>query len=132
MKQDSDGPVVPPAMNQIVDKAGYVPAVRANGFLFCAGQVGRTSDLAIIEDPEAQFRACWANLQTVLLEAECGFEDVFEMTTYHVHMREHMKTFVRVKDEVFPRGTCAWTCIGVSELAYPGLLAEIKVVAKLP
>jgi enamine deaminase RidA (YjgF/YER057c/UK114 family) len=34
-----------------------------------------------------------------------------------------------VKDRVFPRGTCAWTAIGVSELARPGLLVEIKCVA---
>lgn len=51
------------------------------------------------------------------------------MTTYHVQMRQHMPLFREVKNQVFPRGTCAWTAIGVSELAHPGLLVEIKCVA---
>lgn len=40
-----------------------------------------------------------------------------------------MPAFREVKNRVFPRGTCAWTAVGVSELALPGLLAEIKCVA---
>jgi enamine deaminase RidA (YjgF/YER057c/UK114 family) len=40
-----------------------------------------------------------------------------------------MAVFREVKNRVFPRGLCAWTCIGVSELAHPGLLVEIKCVA---
>ncbi|QYD68257.1 hypothetical protein KZJ38_18645 [Paraburkholderia edwinii] len=61
--------------------------------------------------------------------AGCTFEDVVEMTTYHVQMSVHMSVFREVKNRVFPRGKCAWTAIGVSELAHPGLLAEIKCVA---
>lgn len=68
----------------------------------------------------------------MLSEAGCSFADVIEMTTYHVEMSKHMGLFVDVKDRVFPRGSCAWTCIGVSELAHPGLLAEIKVGAYIP
>jgi enamine deaminase RidA (YjgF/YER057c/UK114 family) len=51
------------------------------------------------------------------------------MTTYHVQMSTHMPIFREVKNRVFPRGTCAWTSIGVTELAHPGLLVEIKCVA---
>jgi enamine deaminase RidA (YjgF/YER057c/UK114 family) len=51
------------------------------------------------------------------------------MTTYHVDMQRHMPVFRQVKDDVFPKGTCAWTCIGVAELARPGLLVEIKCIA---
>jgi len=40
-----------------------------------------------------------------------------------------MPVFRHVKDALFPRGTCAWTCIGVAELARAGLLAEIKCIA---
>lgn len=36
-----------------------------------------------------------------------------------------------VKNRLFPRGHCAWTTIGVSALAHPGLLVEIKCVAVL-
>ncbi|MBY3569051.1 RidA family protein [Rhizobium laguerreae] len=124
--------IVPLAMKPIVERAGYAPAVRFENLVFCAGQVGRDANMNVINDPEKQFEACWDNLATVLSAAGCSFEDVVEMTTYHVGLQQHMHTFRKVKDRIFPRGTYAWTCIGVSELAHPGLLVEIKVVAAIP
>ncbi len=121
--------IIPPGMQRLAERAGYAPAVRVGNTVYCAGQVGRTADLEVIADPEAQFLACWENLRTVLHAAGCTFEDVVEMTTYHVHMSEHMSVFRDVKNRVFPRGLCTWTCIGVSELAHPGLLVEVKCVA---
>lgn len=124
--------IVPERMQPIVDRAGYIPALSIAGFVFCAGQVGRDDDLNVVHDPEAQFVAAWQNLATVLLEAGCTFNDVVDLTTYHVAMREHMAAFRSVKDTLFPRATCPWTCVGVSELATPGLLVEIKCTARLP
>lgn len=121
--------IVPDSMTLLCEQAGYVPAIKVGKTLYCAGQVGRTPELAVIEDPEQQFLAAWENLRLVLQAGGCAFADVVEMTTYHVDMHRHMSTFRRVKDAVFPRGTCAWTCIGVAELARPGLLVEIKCVA---
>jgi enamine deaminase RidA (YjgF/YER057c/UK114 family) len=124
--------IIPPSMQPIVERAGYAPAVRVAKTIYCAGQVGRTSALEIIDEPEAQFVACWENLRQVLAAAGCTFEDVVEMTTYHVAMSQHMAVFREVKNRLFPRGLCAWTSIGVSELAHPGLLAEIKCIAVQP
>lgn len=121
--------IIPASMSLLVERAGYVPAVKVGQRLYCAGQVGRTPDLDVIHDPEQQFLAAWENLRLVLAAGGCRFEDVVEMTTYHVDLQRHLPLFRRVKDEVFPRGTCAWTCIGVAELARPGLLAEIKCIA---
>lgn len=121
--------ILPPSMALLAERAGYAPAVQVGATVYCAGQVGRTPELQVIADPEAQFVAAWENLRLVLAEAGCVFEDVVEMTTYHVEMRRHMAIFRAVKDRLFPRGTCAWTCIGVSELAHPGLWVEIKCVA---
>jgi enamine deaminase RidA (YjgF/YER057c/UK114 family) len=116
-------------MKLLAERAGYAPAVKVGNTLYCAGQVGRTPDLTVIEDPELQFLAAWENLRIVLAAGGCGFEDVVEMTTYHIEMQRYMPLFRSVKDRVFPRNTCAWTCIGVSELAKPGLLVEIKCIA---
>lgn len=121
--------IVPDTMKLLAERAGYAPAVKVGTTLYCAGQVGRTADLQVIEDPEQQFLAAWENLRQVLAAGGCGFEDVVEMTTYHINMNQHMPLFRQVKDSLFPRNTCAWTCIGVSELAKPGLLVEIKCVA---
>ena len=124
--------IIPPSMQNIVDRAGYLPAVQVGRIVFCAGQVGRTIDLSVINDPEQQFQACWDNVNMVLAEAGCNFDDVIDMTTFHVDLRDHIKVFRRVKDQRFPRSSCTWTCIGVSELAAPGLLVEIKCVAMKP
>ena len=121
--------IIPPAMQTIVERAGYAPAVKVGDTLYCAGQVGRTADLQVIEDPEEQFLAAWENLRQVLEAGGGTFEDIVDMTTYHVGMSQHMAVFREVKNRVFPRGLCAWTCIGVSELAHPGILVEIKCVA---
>jgi enamine deaminase RidA (YjgF/YER057c/UK114 family) len=123
--------VIPASMTSLANRAGYVPAVKVGHTIYCAGQVGRTSDLQVIEDPENQFVAAWENLRLVLGEAGCGFDDVVDLTTYHVNMRQHMDVFRTVKDRIFPRQTCPWTCIGVTELAHPGLLVEIKCIAVL-
>ncbi|MFI8559199.1 RidA family protein [Pseudomonas putida] len=121
--------IVPDDMKLLCERAGYAPAVKVGKTLYCAGQVGRTPALSVIEDPEQQFLAAWENLRLVLDAGGCTFEDVVDLTTYHVDMSRHMAVFRRVKDQVFPRCTCPWTCIGVSELARPGLLVEIKCTA---
>jgi len=69
----------------------------------------------------------------VVLEAGgCRFEGGVDMTTYHVDLATHMEVFRAVKERLFPRGQCAWTCIGVEALAHRALLLEIKCVAVQP
>ncbi|WP_017906530.1 RidA family protein [Pseudomonas asplenii] len=121
--------IVPASMQTLVDRAGHAPAVKVGTTLYCAGQVGRTAALEVIEEPEAQFSACRENLRLVLAAGGRSFDEVVDMTTCHVNMSQHMAVFREVKNRVFPRGHCAWTSIGVSELAHPGLLVEIKCVA---
>lgn len=121
--------IAPDEMRLLCERAGYAPAVKVGKTVYCAGQVGRTPELSVIEDPEQQFLAAWENLRLVLAAAGCEFEDVVDMTTYHIDMHRYMPLFRKVKDKIFPRNLCAWTCIGVSELAVTGLLVEIKCVA---
>jgi len=124
--------IIPETMRNIVDRAGYLPALRSGDFVFCAGQVGRDADLRVIANPAAQFEACWDNLALVLESAGCTFKDVVEITTFHVGMSRHMNVFRQVKERRFPRATCPWTCVGVSELAHQELLVEIKCIARKP
>ncbi|WP_206019069.1 RidA family protein [Salinicola acroporae] len=124
--------IIPPGMERLAERAGYAPAIRVGRMLYCAGQVGRTPALEVISDPEAQFQACWENLRSALAAGGCTFDDVVDMTTYHVDLHRHLETFRKVKDTVFPKGTCAWTVIGVVDLALPGLLVEVKCTAVQP
>lgn len=121
--------IIPDTMQRIYDDYGYAPAVVLPHLIYCAGQVGRDADLNVILDAEAQFRACWANLQTVLEAAGSSLDGVVDLVSYHVNMPENFKVFKTVKNEVFPRGKACWTAIGVHSLSRPGLLVELKAVA---
>lgn len=94
--------IVPDSMKLLCERAGYAPAIKVGTTLYCAGQVGRTPDLQVIEDPEQQFFAAWENLRLVLQAGGCSFEDVVDMTTYHIDLQRHLPLFRSVKDKVFP------------------------------
>jgi enamine deaminase RidA (YjgF/YER057c/UK114 family) len=111
---------------------GYAPGLLAGGFLFVAGQLGRDDDLRVIDEPEAQFARAWENVIAILAEAGCGVGDIVDVTTFHVGLREHLATYKRVRDRFMQGHIPPWTAIGVSELSRPGLLLEIKCIAKRP
>lgn len=109
---------------------GFSAAAEAGGFLFISGQVGRSADGAIPTDATAQFEAAFENLGSVLELAGLGFKDIVDFTTYHVGLSEHAELFASVKSQYIPSPFPTWTAIGVSELAFPGLLVELKTIAK--
>jgi enamine deaminase RidA (YjgF/YER057c/UK114 family) len=84
----------------------------------------------VARDPEHQFREAFEFLRANLAAAGLTFDDVVEMTTYHVDLRKHLAAFVRVKDEYVFAPYPAWTAIGVSELITEGTLVEIRVIAR--
>lgn len=111
---------------------GYSAAVKSGGFLFVSGQVGVDSEGKAEQDPEAQFNLAFSNLEKVLEAAGCGFDDVVDVTSFHVDMFAHFDEFAAAKVKAFPDAPYPnWTSIGVVTLADQTLLLEIKVVAKL-
>ncbi|WP_270934866.1 RidA family protein [Falsiroseomonas oryzae] len=125
-------PVVPAAMASFPDAFGYAPGLLAHGFLFIAGQLGRDDALRVIEDPEAQITRAWENVLAVLAEAGCAVTDIVDVTTFHVGLREHLALYKQVRDRVMRGHQPPWTAIGVAELSRPGLLVEIKCIARAP
>lgn len=124
--------IVPTEMRLIPERIGYAPGIKIGGLLFCSGQIGRTPDLEVIVDPEAQFVAAWENLGAVLREAGCSFDDIVELTTYHVDIADHLQLYKDVRDRFLPKARSTWTAIGVSALAHPALLLELKCIAVPP
>jgi enamine deaminase RidA (YjgF/YER057c/UK114 family) len=122
-------PIIPPSMQSVVETRGYLPGLRVGDIVFLAGQVGRTADMQIVTEPKAQFETAFENLRIVLAEAGLSFDDIVDMTTYHVDMNEHWPVFREVKNRVLPRGKFPWTAIGVSALADPAFLLEVKATA---
>ena len=122
--------VVPKEMETIKQRFHYNPGVKAGNLLFVAGQVGRDANLNVVEGKEAQFVQAFENLKKVLTAAGATFDDIVEMVTYHTDMRD-LQLFMSVKDRYYKSEYPAWTGVGVTALAMPGLMVEIKCVAVL-
>jgi len=123
--------VIPASMRAMYESFHFAAAARSGDLLICSGQLGTGPDGRAIADPAAQFAAAFANLRAVLAEAGLDFSDVIEITTFHVGLTQHLGTFMRAKDAVLPEPYPAWTAIGITELAVPGCLVEIRATAQL-
>lgn len=106
------------------------PVLLSGDFAFLSGQTGCRADGTVAPDPEQQFRDAFTFLKANLSAAGLSFDDVVEMTTYHVDLRKHLAVFVKVKDEHIGAPYPAWTAIGVTELITEGTLVEIRIIAR--
>lgn len=122
--------IVPDSMKIISERFHYSPGVLVGNVLHIAGQVGRNDDLSVIADTEAQYVRAFENVGKVLTAAGGGFADVVDLVTYHTEMRD-LALFMKVKERYITKDFPAWTAIGTSALAMPGLSVEIKATAVL-
>lgn len=76
--------IIPKGMEILYEKYHYCPGIKVGKTLYISGQVGRDENLRVVEGTEAQFVQAFENVKKVLLAAEATFDDVVEMTTYHV------------------------------------------------
>ena len=122
--------IIPKGMESLVERFHYAPAVRVGNTLYISGQLGRDENLQVIEGAEAQFTQAFDNLKTVLEAAGATLADVVDVVTYHTDMSD-LAIFLQVKDRYFTQDYPTLTAIGVSALAMPGLMLEIKATAVL-
>jgi enamine deaminase RidA (YjgF/YER057c/UK114 family) len=128
---DKNDVVIPSEMKAMYDNFHFAPAVKDGDRLFCSGVIGMGPDGKAASDPETQFTQAFESLKSVLTAAGASFGDIVDITTFHVGLHANMRTFVKVKDRYVSAPYPAWTAIGISELAFPGGLVEIKAVARL-
>jgi enamine deaminase RidA (YjgF/YER057c/UK114 family) len=67
----------------------------------------------------------------VLAAAGLTLDDVVEIVSYHTDMAD-LHAVAEVKAEYLTRDFPAWTAVGVTALAFPGQLLEIKATALVP
>ncbi|RON45976.1 RidA family protein [Pseudomonas frederiksbergensis] len=123
--------VFPPGRQALYERNRYSPAIKSNGFLFVSGQVGSKEDGSPEPDLEDQVRTAFNNLNAILNEAGCTFDDVIDVTVFIVNPEERFEKIWKVVPEfwgIAPHPTV--TAVGVTWLY--GFQFEIKVIAKLP
>lgn len=123
--------VFPPGRQDLYDRNGYSPAIRADGLLFVSGQVGSREDGSVEPDLDAQVRRAFENLNAVLAAAGCTFDDVLDVTVFIVDAEQNFERIWKIVSEYWgdaPHPTL--TGAGVTWLS--GFQFEIKVIAKLP
>ncbi len=123
--------IIPAWMQAMYDNYHFSPAIVDGDHLRCSGMIGMERDFSVPDDPERQFTLVFENLQSVLAEVKLDLSDIVEMTTFHVDLQKHLTTFVAAKDRFMSAPHAAWTAIGITELALPGALVEVRVTARL-
>ncbi len=124
--------IAPPAFKHFPDEWHLSPALDTGEFVFFSGVTGCRPDYSVACDPETQFRDAFQFLGETLSATGLSFEDIVEMTTYHVDLRKNLDAFVRTKDEHIHAPYPAWSAIGTTELITEGTLVEIKVICRRP
>lgn len=123
--------VFPPGSEATANQIKVSPAVISNGHVFLTGMTGSGPDGEMPEDPGAQIRAAFDKIGLVLNEAGAGFDNIVEMTSYHVDIRSHFDLFNEIRAEYVSDPFPAWTAVSVAELRRPGTIVEIRVIAAL-
>lgn len=109
---------------------GYAPAVQvvgANRLLFVSGQVPVAPDGSVPDGIEAQTRQVWANLVTLLAEAEMTLDNLTKLTVF-LSDRAHRTAVNTVSDEVMGGRLVAWTTV-IAGIIREEWLLEIEAVA---
>jgi len=127
---DKKDVVIPAGMEAFYDRFHFAPAVKDGNRLFCSGVIGIGADGKVSTDPEAQFTQAFESLKSVLAAAGASFANLVEITTFHVGLQKQLAVFSKVKDRYLAQPYPAWTAIGITELAVPGALVEIRATAR--
>ena len=121
--------IVPAPFQGHYDAYHFSPATRVGDMVWVSGQVGVDADMQPAEGIQAQAQIAFECLTLILEKAGASLADVVELTTFHTDLHGDINAFTAVKDQYFPSRYPAWSAVGVTQLALPGLLIEIRAMA---
>lgn len=135
MKDSTTTSAAPPPVGR------YPHARRAGGLLFLSGLGPRPADggpipgvtldeagKVIGHDIEAQCRAVFANVRSVLSAAGASWDQLVDVTVYLTDMQRDFATFNRLWAEYFPDDPPCRTTVEVTRLPTP-IAIELKCIA---
>jgi enamine deaminase RidA (YjgF/YER057c/UK114 family) len=114
---------------------GYSHAVKvknASTLVFVAGQAALDENMKLVgpNDIEAQTRQTFMNIKRSLDAAGVGFKDVVKMVVYLIDIQSHQWPVRNVRSEFIDKDhPPVSTMVQVSQLAIPGMMVEIDVIA---
>ena len=113
------------------DGFGVTQGYSVNGTIYISGQFSHDMQGAFVGegDFEAQTRQTLENLDRVLAGFNVTKTSIAEMVIYLTNPREHFERCVTLFKEYMGQHRAAGTLVGVSGLAFPHQLIEIRAVA---
>lgn len=122
--------IVPDRDQAASETYSFSQAVWNDGILYCSGQIGAAADGTIPASMNDQFRQAWDNVGSILKEARIDWQDIIDITTYHIRLSETLPAFAEIKRQYIKAPFPTWTAVGVAELGYPDAVVEIRVIAR--
>lgn len=112
------------------DIYGYAQAVKKGNTVWISGQLGHNKNGELAEGMEEQMKQTYANIKELLSRYNMTMENVVEEVIYAMDMTTAFEARKNFKTEFYdyPKSVAS-TMVGVSGLALPGQLVEIKIVA---
>lgn len=121
--------IVPGFWADFYEETHIPAAILARGHLYVTGHTGTLDDGTFPDGEEAQIRQTFRNLGVTLAEAGATWDEVVELTTYHVGLAAQAEPLLRVAGEFLRDPYPAWTATGVTGLFEPEALVEISCIA---
>jgi len=110
---------------------GYAQAVKNGDTLWISGQLGHDSEGNLAEGMENQFEKTYANIRTLLNNFGMNEDDIVEEVIYVTDMAAAFQARKKIGKDFYPDPQrVASSIVGVTELALPGQMVEVKIVAK--
>lgn len=91
--------IVPAEFQHYFNDWHFSPVIEADGTVYLSGVTAARKDKPISKDPEEQFHDAFYKLGVYLKAAGLSYENILEMTTFHIDLKKHIATFSKVKDE---------------------------------
>lgn len=122
--------IVPEEFQHYFNDWHFSSIIESDGTVYLSGVTAARKDKPISQHPEEQFHDAFYKLGVYLEAAGLTYENILEMTTFHIDLKKHIDLFSKVKDRYIKAPYPAWTAIGVSEFIPENALVEMRIVAK--
>ena len=118
-----------PQARAFQEQFGYSEAVVHGETVYLSGVVAGAPPAGA--DAVEHYAGTFARIGAILARAGSSWDDVLDMTTYHVDIDASLPALAQAKNRYVKAPFPTWTAIDIDRLYEPTATVEIKVVARL-